>query len=474
MSTTNTTSAPPDQPLLFPDFATKIVTVNFAGDRVSSDGGVVLLGRVDRSYGFVRRLAACFQDHRDPELIEHEVLELLRQRIYGQALGYEDLNDHDQLRTDPVLATVCGKADPLGQDRERAQDRGKALAGKSTLNRLELTPPEANAASRYKKIVADPQAIEDYFIDEWVRSLDKGVREVVLDLDRTNDPLYGQQEGRFFHGYYDEYCYTPLYIFAADWPVVAALHTAESEHLAEILRLLAVIVERVRRRHPHVRIVVRGDSGFCRDELMSWCEEHGVKYLLGLARNAVLQRILRGSLRAAKSMLDFNGSEAERVYKDFRYRAKSWGPRRRRVVGKAEWTREGANPRFVITNFTPEEHAAQALYEQVYCARGNMENRIKEQKLDLFADRTSTGTLRANQLRLWLATAAYLLVNQVRRVGLAGTRLAQATCGTIRVQLFKIGAVVRVTARRVWVSLSQAFPWQDLFWEAARRLAPVT
>ena len=474
MSTTNTTSAPPDQPLLFPDFATKIVTVNFAGDRVSSDGGVVLLGRVDRSYGFVRRLAACFQDHRDPELIEHEVLELLRQRIYGQALGYEDLNDHDQLRTDPVLATVCGKADPLGQDRERAQDRGKALAGKSTLNRLELTPPEATAASRYKKIVADPQAIEDFFIDEWVRSLDKGVSEVVLDLDRTNDPLYGQQEGRFFHGYYDEYCYTPLYIFAGDWPVVSALHTAESEHLDETLRLLAKIVERVRRRHPQVRIVVRGDSGFCRDELMSWCEEHGVKYILGLARNAVLQRILRGSLRAAKSMLDFNGSEAERVYKDFRYRAKSWGPRRRRVVGKAEWTREGANPRFVITNFTPEEHAAQALYEQVYCARGNMENRIKEQKLDLFADRTSTGTLRANQLRLWLATAAYLLVNQVRRVGLAGTRLAQATCGTIRVQLFKIGAVVRVTARRVWVSLSEAFPWQDLFWEAARRLAPVT
>jgi len=474
MSTTNSTAASPDPSLLFPEFTTKVVTVNFAAERVSSDGGVVLLGRVDRSYGFVRRLAACFQDHRDPDLIEHELPELLRQRIYAQALGYEDLIDHDQLRSDPLLATVCGKGDPLGQDREREQDQGKALAGKSTLNRLELTPPDATAASRYKKIVADPQAIEDYFIDEWVRSLDKGVREVVLDLDRTNDPLYGQQEGRFFHGYYDEYCYTPLYIFAGDWPVVSALHTAESEHLAETLRLLAKIVERVRRRHPHVRIVVRGDSGFCRDELMSWCEAHGLKYILGLARNAVLQRILRGSLRAAQSMLDFNGSASERVYKDFRYRAKKWGPRKRRVVGKAEWTAEGANPRFVITNFTPEEHAAQALYEQVYCARGNMENRIKEQKLDLFADRTSTGTLRANQLRLWLATAAYLLVNQVRRVGLAGTRLAQATCGTIRVQLFKIGAVVRVTARRVWVSLSQAFPWQDLFWEAARRLAPVT
>ncbi len=462
------------QTLLFPELTAKAVTVNFEGGQVSSDGGGVLLARLDRSYGYLQRFAACFRDHRDPELIEHQLLEVLRQRTYAMALGYEDVNDHDRLRADPLLASLCGKEDPLGQDRERDQDKGKALAGKSTLNRLELTPADASAASRYKKIVGDPEALEEYFIDEWVRSLAKDAHEVILDLDRTDDPLYGEQEGRFFHGYYEEYCYTPLYIFAGDWPVVAALHTAESEHLAEVVRLLGKILERVRRRRPQLRVVLRGDSGFCRKELMSWCEHNGVKYVLGLARNAVLERILRGSLRSAKSMLAFNDSQTERVYKDFRYGAKSWGRPKRRVVGKAEWTKEGANPRFVITNFTAQEHAAQDLYEEVYCARGNMENRIKEQKLDLFAGRTSTGTLRANQLRLWLSTLAYLLVNQLRRVGLAGTRLAQATCGTIRLRLFKIGAVVRVTARRVWVQLSSAYPLQELFAAVSQRLCLVT
>jgi hypothetical protein len=462
------------QALLFPELTTKTVTVNFEGGLVSSDGGGVLLARLDRSYGYLQRFAACFRDHRDPELIEHELLAVLRQRVYGLALGYEDLSDHDQLRVDPLLASLCGKKDPLGQDRERAQDRGKALAGKSTLNRLELTPADATAAARYKKIVADPQALEDYFIAEWVRSLPKHAKEVVVDLDRTDDPLYGEQEGRFFHGYYDEYCYTPLYVFAGDWPVAAALHTAESEHLEEVLRLVARIVDQVRRRLPRARIVLRGDSGFCRDALMTWCEQHGVKYVFGLARNAVLERILRGSLRSAKRMQAFNDSASERVFKDFRYRAKSWGRRTRRVVGKAEWTREGGNPRFVITNLDAQEIAAQPLYEVTYCGRGNMENRIKEQKLDLFAGRTSTESLRANQLRLWFSFLAYLLVNQLRRVGLAGTQLAQATCGTIRTRLLKIGAQVRVTARRVWVSLSSAFPLRELFAQVARRLAAVT
>ena len=368
----------PSQTLLFPELTTKLVTVNFAGGHVSSDGGGVLLAQVDRSYGYLRRFAACFQDYRDPDLVEHDLEELLRQRVYGLALGYEDLNDHDQLCSDPLLASLCGKQDPLGQDRRRKEDQGKALAGKSTLNRLELTPAEATSACRYKKIVADPIALEDYFIDEWVRSLTRDASEIILDLDRTNDSLYGQQEGRFFHGYYEEYCYTPLYIYAGDWPVVAALHTGDSEHLDEVLRLLAKIVERVRRSRPQVRIVVRGDSGFCRDGLMSWCEANKVKYVLGLAGNAVLLRILRGSLRTAKSMLDFNGSQSERVFRDFRYRAKSWGPAKRRVVGKAEWTTQGANPRFVITNLETEEFVAQALYQELYCARGNMENRIKE------------------------------------------------------------------------------------------------
>lgn len=401
---------------------------------------------------------------------EHSLLALIRQRQYGLALGYEDLNDHDRLCRDPLLASLCGSPDVQGEQRLRAGDRGKALAGKSTLNRLELTPVQADERSRYKKIVADEAAIEDFFIEEWIRSLDRKLSEVVLDLDRTNDPLHGNQEGKFFHGYYDEYCYLPLYIFCGDWPVVAALHTAQEEHREEILRLLGKIVQRLRCKRPRVRIVVRGDSGFCRDELMDWCEAQGVKYVLGIARNAVLQRILRGSLRSARSMREFNATASERVYKDFRYRAKSWGRLRRRVVGKAQWTQQGPNPRFVITNLPIQECAAQELYEERYCGRGNMENRIKEQQLDLFADRTSTGTLRANQLRLWFSTLAYLMVNQLRRVGLKATPLAHATCGTIRVRLLKIGAVVRVTARRVWVHLSSAFPLQELFATVTRRL----
>ena len=429
----------------------------------------MLLGRLDRSYGYLKRFANCFTDHRIEERIEHPVLDLLRQRVYGLALGYEDLNDHDQLRGDPLLASACGKEDPLGLERERREDRGKAMAGKSTLNRLELTPGHATAACRYKKIVADPEGIEDYFIDEYVRSLPKGSTEVVLDLDRTNDPLHGQQEGRFFQGYYDQYCYTPFYIFGGHWPVVAALHTAEGEHLDQTLRLVEKVVDRLRQRFAKLRIILRADSGYCRDALMSWCEKTGVFYVFGLQRNPVLQRILQGTLRIAKSMLDYNDSQTERLYKDFRYRAKKWGRFRRRVVGKAEWTQQGPNPRYVITNLPLQQIGARELYEQLYCARGDAENRIKEQQLDLYADRTSTETLRANQLRLWFSTLAYLLLNQLRGVGLAGTKWAQATCGTIRLRLLKIGALIRVTVRRVWVSLSSAYPWAELFgWVAVR------
>ncbi len=459
------------QPLLFPELISgKTVTVDFKGGQISSDGGSVLLGRLDRSFGFLKRFARCFTDHRNEDYVEHPVLDLLRQRVYGLALGYEDLNDHDQLRSDPLLASVCGKEDPLGLDRVHPEDRGKAMAGKSTLNRLELTPGNADSSSRYKKIVADPQGLEDFFIKEYVRSLPKDSTEAVLDLDRTNDPLHGQQEGRFFQGYYDEYCYTPFYIFAGHWPVVAALYTAESEHLDQTLRLVEKVVTCLRERFPKLRIILRADSGYCRDALMRWCEKAGVYYVFGLQRNKVLERILRGTLRSAKSMLDFNGSQSERLYKDFAYRAKSWGRLRRRVVGKAEWTRQGSNPRYVITNLPTEKADAKKLYEKLYCARGDMENRIKEQQLDLYADRTSTGTLRANQLRLWFATLAYLLVNKLREVGLVGTELAKATCGTIRLKLFKIGALVRVTVRRVWISLSSAFPLAKLFQTAYQRL----
>jgi len=467
-----------EQALLFPELISrKTVTVDFNGGHVSSDGGGVLLARLDRSYGYVKRFERCFTDHRDPELVEHSLLELLRQRVYGLALGYEDLNDHDRLCQDPLLAALCGKSDPLGQDRERVENKGKALAGKSTLNRLELTPANATAKSRYKKIVARPQDIEEFFIREYVRSLGKETTEVVLDLDRTDDPLHGEQEGRHFNAYYREYCYTPLYIFDGHWPVVAALHTADGEHLDETIRLLGLIVRSLRERLPNLRIIIRGDSGFCRPELMVWCEQNNVHYVLAMRRNKALERILRATLRSVQALQERHQSERERLYKDFRYAARTWGPKRkrprRRVVGKAECNREGPGARFVITNLKREQWAAQALYEQLYCARGDMENRIKEQQLDLYADRTSTETLRANQLRLWFSTLAYLLMNQLRRVGLAGTELAKATCGTIRTRLLKIGAVITVTVRRVWVHLSSAFPLQELISVVARQIKPL-
>ena len=459
-----------EQPLLFPDFGPRPVVVDFNGGDISSDGGSVLLGQTDRSRGHLRRFASCFTDHRRPEAIEHSLEELLRQRVYGLALGYEDLNDHDRLAQDPLLAAVCGKADPKGEDRQRKGDKGKALAGKSTLNRLELTPVEAGAASRYKKITANHEAIEAFFIDEFVRSLAKGTTEVTLDIDATHDPIHGEQEGRFFSGFYRQYCFLPLYIFAGHWPVLAWLRSSDHQASHGALEKVQLIVKALRHRFPQLQIRLRADSGFCRDELMTWCEENAVRYLFGLARNPVLQRILRGSLRTAKSMQQFNNSEAERVFKDFGYRARSWSTTKRRVVGKAEHTRLGANPRFIISNIPASEIPARELYEVLYCRRGEMENRIKEQHLDLHADRTSAHTLRANQLRLWFSTLAYLLMNQLRQLGLAGTELARASCGTIRTRLLKVGVLVRVSVRRIVASMSSAFPLHSLFALALGRL----
>jgi hypothetical protein len=444
--------------------------VDFDAPRVSSDGGGVLLGRLDRSYGYLMRFAACFTDFRDAESIEHSTLELLRQRVYGIALGYEDLNDHDTLRADPLLAALCGKRDPTGQDRLREKDRGHSLAGKSTLNRLELTPPEATATARYKKIVADAALLEDFLISEFVRSLPKDTTRVVLDLDATDDPVHGQQEGRFFHAYYGDYCYLPLYVFCGDWPVLAWLRTSNRDAAWGAVDKVAKIVAALRRKFPQVKIILRGDSGFCRDELLRWCELHGVNYLLGLARHAVLERKLQSALAQAREKSEAQEGAAARVFCQFTYRASKWHAARW-VIGKAEWTQGEANPRFLITNLNPLEFEARELYEKEYCGRGNMELRIKEQQLDMFADRTSTEGLRSNQLRLWFSTLAYLLVNQLRRVALRGTELAVATCGSIRLKLFKIGAVVRVSVRRVSVSLSRAWPRAALLELAAARLS---
>ena len=458
------------QQLWFQGLGSRQVRGDFKGGHVSSDGGALLLRELERKGGYLQRFALCFTDYRDEEAIEHTVLELLRQRVYGIALGYEDLNDHDRMRLDPLIAAVCGKEDVLGQRRRRDQDEGKALAGKSTLNRLELTRADATAQERYKKIVGDEQQIEDYFIAEYVRSLAVDTQDVILDLDATDDPVHGEQEGRFFNGYYGQYCYLPLYLFGGDWPIVAKLRSSNIDASAGALEMIAKVATALRKRFPAVKITLRADSGFCRDRIMSWCEIHGVFYVFGLARNAVLERILAPFLEEARLLSEGQAGKATRVFREFEYGAASWEGRKRRVIGKAEWTRGEANPRFIITNLNPCEFEAQGLYEKVYCARGDMENRIKEQQLDLFADRTSAGSMRANQLRLWFSTLGYLLLNQLRRVGLASTDWARATCATIRIRLLKIGAIVRVTVRRVWISMSSAFPLQELFALALQRL----
>ena len=455
--------------LLFQDLGSREVVARFDGGPVTSDGGGLLLREVETRFRFIDQFARCFTDHRDPDLVEHTLTDLLKQRIFGLCLGYEDLVDHDRLRHDPLLAVLVGKDDPLGQQRVRSRDKGKALAGKSTLNRLELTPVRANAASRYKKTVAHLDAMQRFFVDAFVQQQFVPPQRIVLDLDSTDFPLYGHQLGRFFHGYYDEYCYLPLYIFCGDHPLLALLRPADIDGAAGTLKHLARIVGRIRECWPNVQIVVRGDSGFCREHLMRWCEDAGVDYLFGLAKNTRLLALLESELRQAKAAFTQSG-QASRVFKDFRYRTLDSWSRERRVVGKAEHLAKGANPRFVVTSLPADEIAAQPLYEREYCHRGEMENRIKEQQRMLFANRVSCSTMRANQVRLCLATVAYIVLRALRQFGLERTELARAQCDTIRVKLLKIGAVVRVTVRRVWLALSESYPLRAVFMQVWERL----
>jgi hypothetical protein len=452
------------------------VTGSFDGGHITSDGGGLLLRETERVVRVVEQFAGCFTDFRDPERIEHTVQELVGQRIYGLAHGYEDLNDHDELRHDPLMAVLVGKKDPTGQDREERRDRGKALAGKSTLNRLELTPANACADDRYKKIVIREQAVERLFVDLFLQAHRQVPQRIVLDLDATDDPLHGKQEGRFFHGYYMNYCYLPLYIFCGEFLLCAKLRPSNIDASDGALDEVARIVEQIRRAWPETKIVIRGDSGFCREPLMMWCEDQpNVDFVLGLAKNERLKRRLRKPLRKARR-LHVQTGRAARVYKDFRYcTRKSWTCARR-VVGKAEHLAKGSNPRFVVTSIPAKEIDAATLYEVEYCGRGDMENRIKEQQLYLFADRTSTAKMRSNQIRLWFSSVAYALVQALRRLGLKGTSMAKAQCNTIRLRLFKIGALIRVTVRRVWVSWSESYPYKRLFarvYAHLRRLRPV-
>jgi hypothetical protein len=421
---------------------------------------------VDGKRGILRQFAGCFQDHRHPGLVEHSVEELVRQRVFGLALSYEDLNDHDELRTDPLLATVVGKADPTGQDRRQEQDRGKPLAGKSTLNRLELG---AVTQDRYHKISVDPQAVDRFFVEMFLSAYEQAPAQIVLDLDATDDPLHGEQEGRFFHGYYGGYCYLPLYIFCGPHLLCARLRNANRDASAGAVAEVERIVGQIRGRWPGIQIILRADSGFAREELMAWCEQHHVDFVFGLARNSRLQQELEGELAQARTRFE-QSAQAERVFKDFLYSTRESWTRSRRVIGKAEHLSKGANPRFVVTSLSREDYEPVALYEQLYCARGEMENRIKEQQLCLFADRTSCRSFASNQLRLWFSSVAYILLHELRRLCLAGTEMANARCDTIRLKLLKIGAQVRVTVRRVWVHLASSYPHAALFHQIVHRL----
>jgi hypothetical protein len=455
------TECTPEQ-LEFHALGRREIIGRFDGGQITSDGGGVLLREVDQRIGLLDRLARCFADYRNPKSIEHSVFELVAQRVYGLALGYEDLNDHDALRSDSALALLVGKRDLTGEARERERDRGFPLAGSSTLNRLELSTPEAAAHDRYKRIAADPEALDRLLVDLFLDSYEAPPKEIWLDLDATDDPLHGHQEGRFFHGYYRCYCYLPLYIFCGEHLLCARLRSSDRDGAAGSVEELERIVGQIRARWPKTRIVIRGDSGFCRDAIMSWCEAQGVVYVLGLARNKRLHRALGREMAEAQAEHERTGQAARR-FRDFRYRTrKSWSCERR-VVGKAEVLPGKANPRFVVTNLPEHRAGAKRLYEKLYCVRGEMENRIKEQQLGLFADRTSTETMRANQLRLYFSSFAYVLMHGLRRLGLEGTQHARAQCTTIRLKLLKIGARIRITVRKVWLSFSESCPYASDF-----------
>jgi hypothetical protein len=406
------------------------------------------------------RFSSCFHDERRAEWIEHEIVTLVGQRVFGIALGYEDLNDHDELRHDPMMAVLVGK---LAARREDCAP----VAGKSTLNRLELSKLEP---TRYHKISHNPVAIKKLLVELFLEAHERAPQQIILDLDATDDPLHGEQEGRFFHGYYDCYCYLPLYVFCGRHLLAAKLRRANIDGAAGSVQELARIIAQIRRQWPRVRILLRADSGFTREDLMAWCEANGVDFLFGLAKNERLIAEIKTELDLAAANSRRSG-KPERRFKDFMWTTRASWSRRRRVVAKAEWTQSEANPRFVVTSLRRDECKARYLYEKVYCARGDMENRIKECQLDLYADRTSTATMRANQLRLWFYSMAYVLLCATRRIGLHDTVFAKATCGTIRLKLLKIGALVRVSVRRIKIAMASACPAAREWGQAAVRLA---
>ena len=426
----------------FPSVKKRKVQCEFNGGEITSDGGILLLRQADRLTGLMRAVNAAIADPRDPARVIHDQLSLLRQRVYALACGYEDLNDHQDLRHDPAVQT--------------AVESDARLASASTLCRLEQRAGRAAAV-----------ALHEVLVDRFIASHRRAPKKLVLDFDATDDPVHGNQQGRFFHGYYDHYCFLPLYVFCGDRLLVSYLRPSKIDAAKHAWAILALLVKRLRQAWPKVRIVFRGDSGFCRWRLLSWCERHDVGYLVGIAKNARLEAKIAADMDSAAAC-HRDTAQKVRWFRAFQYAARSWD-RPRCVIAKIEHLEKGSNPRFVVTNLPG---LAQRLYEEIYCARGEMENRIKEQQLGLFADRTSSHYWWANQLRLLLSSLAYTLIETVRRLALAGTRLARAQVNTIRLRLLKIGAVILRNTRRVRFLLSSAYPDKALFLHAAAKLTP--
>jgi len=460
------------QKYLFQDLKTqRRVEASFEGGEITSDAGGLLVGQLSERLGILERFSECFEDFRDGTRIEHSVFELIKQRVCGIVLGYGDINDHEQLRRDIGFAAIVGRSDVTGENRKRKRDKGIPLASDSTLHRLELSGADADEAERYKKIRHHRGKVEQFLVDEFVRLHKKAPRQIILDLDATHSPVHGHQENRFFHGFYDCYCYLPLYIFSGEYPLCAKLRPSNIDASAGSVRELEYIVRQIREKWSKVRIIIRADSGFAREEIMAWCEEHGVDYILGLSKNDRLKAMITDELQEALTQCEQTGKPA-RVFAELRYSTlESWS-KERRVVAKAEHLPQGSNPRFVVTSIPEKSRKAKKLYEKLYCARGDMENRIKEQ-LPLFSERLSTENLRSNQLRLWFSTVAYLLFVALRKITLKGTELAKAQVETIRNKLFKIGALVQVSVRRVHFLLASGYPYRHIFDHVYRRIVQI-
>jgi hypothetical protein len=444
--------------LQFQDHFKRKTIVTNDGDITSSDGGVLLLREIERKYKIIKRLSSCFADKRNPKKIEHELCSLLTQRIFGLCQGYEDLNDHDEWRKDPLVGIACNK------------EQDEYAAGKSTLNRLELgkeVTPEYG--ERYNRIDWVEEKIEGLLIDLFLEVYKKTKEPIILDFDATDDPLHGNQEGRFFHGYYDSYCYLPLYVFCGEFPLVAKLRTSNRDASDGSVEILETIVGKIRKKYPEAAILVRGDSGFCREKIMRYCEENKIFYLFGMARNSRLKHAIGGSMREAFLKSKATG-KGERVFTELMYKTRTSWSRSRRVVAKAEYLPKGENPRFIVTNLPKEDYPPQELYENVYCARGDMENRIKEQQMYLFADRTSTSWMSSNQLRLWFSTLAYLFLCILRTQTLEGTQWRKYQACTIRLKILKVAAQVSYSVRRVKIRLPRSFPYWEIWLKVHQNL----